>query len=192
MGEAPELVKDMLESAGESKFNSRVAVLVAMVAVMMALCNIRHGKTVLAMSQAQVHSLDAWSYYQAKSTKQHIAENMGEQLSIQLLLQPAGAAQARETLQAQVAKFRAQAKAYSAERDSIRKQAEGFAEEYDRLDARVDQFDVAEAAFSIAVALSGISALTRKRWLFAMGFLAAVFGAFAGLSGFMGWPFHLG
>jgi hypothetical protein len=159
---------------------------------MMALCNIKDGNVVQAMSQAQAHSLDAWSYYQAKSTKQHIAENMADQVSIQLMLAPAGAAQARQALQGELAKFQAQSRTYTAERDSIRKQAGGFAAEYDRLNVHDDQFDMADAAFSISVALAGISALTRRRWLFGMSVVAAAFGALSGLSGFLGWSFHPG
>ncbi len=188
MSEEPaELVKDALESARESRFNSIVAALVAMVAVMMALCHIKDGRIVLAMSQAQAHGVDAWSYYQSKGTKQHLAESTADQLAIQLLAAPPAA---RTALEADIAKYRSEAKLEAAQKDSVARAARGYAETYERLDLHVDQFDVAEASFSIAVALSGIAALTRRRWLLVMGVVVVVFGAWFGLCGFMGWSFH--
>ncbi len=188
MSEEPaELVKDALESARESRFNSSVAALVAMVAVMMARCHIKDGRIVLAMSQVQAHGVDAWSYYQSKGTKQHLAESTADQLAIQLLAAPPAA---RTALEADIAKYRSEAKLEAAQKDSVARAARGYAETYEQLDLHVDQFDVAEASFSIAVALSGIAALTRRRWLLVMGVVVVVFGAWFGLCGFMGWSFH--
>ncbi len=188
MSEEPaELVKDALESARESRFNSIVAALVAMVAVMMALCHIKDGRIVLAMSQAQAHGVDAWSYYQSKGTKQHLAESTADQLTIQLLAAPPAA---RAALEADIARYRAEAKLEAAQKDSVARAARGYAETYEQLDLHVDQFDVAEASFSIAVALSGIAALTRRRWLLVMGVVVVVFGAWFGLCGFLGLSFH--
>lgn len=190
MGDVPEMVQQAVESAAESRLNTTVAALVALVAVMMALCNIKDGNIVQAMSQAQAHAVDAWSFYQAKSTKQHIAENAAEQVKLQSLL-AGGAPQAvRARFGEALARYESQVRTYGAEKDSIRKQAEWFAAEYDRLNVHDDQFDMADASFSVAVALAGIAALTRRRWLLAMAFAAAAFGAWSGWCGFMGWAFH--
>jgi hypothetical protein len=185
-----DVVNDATEHARESKLNSSVAILVAMTAVMMALCNIKDGNIVQAMTQAQAHGVDAWSYYQSKSTKQHIAENMVETIEMQALVVPNATPAVRTALQQRIVKYRGQARTYAAEKDSIRKVAEGFAAEYDRLNVHDDQFDMADACFSIAIALCGITALTQRRWLWFMAFAAVVFGAIAGLSGFLGWSFH--
>ena len=57
--------------------------LVTLTGAFVVLCNVKDGNIVQAMAQAQANSVDAWSYYQAKSTKQHFAEGMVDQLSIQ-------------------------------------------------------------------------------------------------------------
>lgn len=72
----------------------------------------------------------------------------------------------------------------------IRKQAEAAQVEYDRLNVHDDQFDISEAALSIAIALLGVSALTRKRWLVALAILFAGFGVLMGTAGFLGWNLH--
>ena len=190
MADVTEIVPEAVEHARESRLNSYVALLVAITAVMMALCNIKDGNVVQAMSQAQAHGVDAWSYFESKSTKQHIAEDTADQFEFQLALSHGLAPGLHTQLQQRIAKYRAQAIAYAAEKDSIRKQAVSFTAEYDRLNVHDDQFDMADAAFSISVALYGITALTRRRWLLVMALLATLFGAFSGACGFLGASFH--
>ncbi len=190
MSDVTDVVKDAVEAARDSRLNTRVAALVALVAVMMALCNIKDGNIVQAMSQAQAHSVDAWSYFQSKSTKQHMAENMADQVAMELLVARSAPAEVRAQLTVDLAKYHAQAMAYAAQKDSIGRVAKGFADEYDRLNVHDDQFDMADAAFSITVALSGVAALTRRRWLLGMAMVAAGFGTLSALSGFLGWSFH--
>src|ERR1700745_2907118 len=83
MSDINDTIQESLEEAGKSKINSRVALFVAITATFMALCNVKDGNIVQAMSMAQAHSIDSWSYFQAKSTKQSIAENTLELLKLQ-------------------------------------------------------------------------------------------------------------
>ena len=85
MGEIDETISEAVEKAGESKdsLNSLIAILVALIATFMALCNIKDGNIVQAMSQEQSKAVDSWSYYQAKSTKQNLAESVLDQLTLQ-------------------------------------------------------------------------------------------------------------
>src|ERR1700760_447756 len=83
MSDINETIQESLEDAGKSKINAKVALFVAITATFMAICNVKDGNIVQAMDQAQAHSIDAWSYYQAKSTKQSNAENTLEILKVQ-------------------------------------------------------------------------------------------------------------
>src|SRR5438128_12191229 len=78
-----ETIQETVESGGKSSLNAKVAIMVSITATFMALCNIKDGNIVQSMSQAQAHTIDAWSYFQAKSTKQSIAENTLELLRMQ-------------------------------------------------------------------------------------------------------------
>ena len=80
MSDITETIQESLSQAGENKLKSRIALFVAITATFMALCNVKDGNVVQAMSQAQAHGIDAWSYFQSKSTRQAIAENALEQL----------------------------------------------------------------------------------------------------------------
>src|SRR5678816_3373904 len=70
-----------------------------------ALCNFKDGNIVQAMAQAQANSVDAWSYYQAKSTKEHMAEGMVDQVTIQRDTMPGLSAEARALLDRKIAEL---------------------------------------------------------------------------------------
>lgn len=75
MSESDTLAQDTLERGFASRFHALVAILVALTATMMALCNVKDNNIAQAMSQAQVRAADAWAYYQAASIKRHLAGN---------------------------------------------------------------------------------------------------------------------
>src|ERR1043166_7237928 len=93
-----------------SGLNTTVAVIVAVSAAFVALCNVKDGNIVQAMAQAQANSVDAWSYYQAKSTKQHIAEGLVDQVTIQRDTTPGLSADARALLDRKIVEYTAKAK----------------------------------------------------------------------------------
>src|SRR5258708_23409323 len=113
MSDINETIQEPIEQAGKSKINSVVAVMVSIVATFMAICNVKDGNVVQAMSQAQAHSIDSWSYFQAKSTKQAIAENSLEILKLQK-------APGSEEL---IKKYEEQIKRYDKEKAEIKAQA---------------------------------------------------------------------
>ncbi len=192
MGEIDEKISEAVENAGESRdsLNSVIAILVALIATFMALCNIKDGNIVQAMSQEQAKAVDSWSYYQAKSMKQNLAESVLDQLTLQKDAATGLAAPAAALLDKQIAAYTDKVKRYEKEKNEIKKQAEAAQAEYDRLNVHDDQFDLSEAALSIAIALLGVSALTRKKWLVGLAIVFAGFGVLMGLAGFLGWSLH--
>jgi hypothetical protein len=190
MSEIAEKVQEAVDQAGESKLNGRIALFVAVTATFMALCNVKDGNVVQAMQQSQAKSVDQWAFYQSKSTKQHIAENTVEIFTVQLELASALSPEQRSRLEARIGEQRRLAKEYEAEKEAIRAEAEQSARAYDTLNLHDDQFDLAEACLSVAIALAGVTALTRKRWLFGMAGTLAAIGVLFGLAGFFHWQLH--
>jgi hypothetical protein len=192
MSDINETISEAVEKAEESKdaLNSVIALLVALLATFMAVCNIKDGNIVQAMSQQQAKAVDQWSYYQAKGMKQNLAESMVDQLTLQreegASLLPA----AKELLDKKIALYASQVKKYEKEKEDIKKEAEGAQAEYDRLNIHDDQFDLSEAGLSIAIAVLGVSALTKKKWLVVFALIFALFGVVLGLAGFLGWDLH--
>lgn len=189
MSEIDETISEAVETARESRdgLNNLIAVLVALLATFMALCNIKDGNIVQAMSQEQAKSVDQWAYYQAKGTKQNLAESVLDQLQLR---KAEGAGAAAPLLDKEIATYTQQVKKYEKEKADIKRAAEGAQAEYDRLNVHDDQFDMSEAAISISIALLGVSALVKKKWLVGVAILFAGFGVVLGLAGFLGWNIH--
>src|ERR1700744_4036914 len=121
MNNISETILSPLEDAGRSKINALVALFVAIAATFMAICNVKDGNIVQAMDQAQAHSIDSWSYFQAKSTKQATVESVLELARLQ---------KGADSL---VAKYNAQIARYDVEKAQIKKEAEDYQKQYDAL-----------------------------------------------------------
>ena len=189
MGEVEDAVKDTLEHSGDSPLNSIIAILVALAATFMALGNVKDGNVTQAMSQAQAEAVDAWSYYQAKSTKQNLAEATRDQLKALRLVAPAGSP-ALADLDQRIKDYETQVARYEKEKAEVKAQAEGFQKQYNDLNVHDDQFDLSEAGYSVAIALLGVTALTRKRWLLGVAAVFLAIGVAFELAGFLGWSLH--
>jgi hypothetical protein len=180
MSDITETIQEPIEQAGKSKINTRVALFVAITATFMALCNVKDGNIVQAMSQAQAHSIDAWSYFQAKSTKQSIAESTLELLKAQ-------DAPGNDGI---IKKYEEQINRYEKEKTEIKTQAEGFQKEYDAINLFDDQFDMTEALLTISIAMLGITSLTQKKWLLYFSSIVSLIGIILGLTAFMKISLH--
>jgi hypothetical protein len=191
MSDLGETVNNSIESVSDSQLHSRVAILVAVAATFMALCNVKDGNIVQAMSQDQARQVDAWSYYQAKGIKLNLVESARDQLVLERsIVSGAGASETRALIDKKLAWYDGQMKKYQSEKDEIKATAEGLQQDYDRLNVRDDQFDMAEALISISLALFGITALTRKQPMLWVAGLFAGLGVVLGLAGFLGRNLH--
>jgi hypothetical protein len=188
MPDVSETINEAVERASDSRLNSAIALLVSIAATFMALCNVKDGNIVQGMAQAQANAVDQWSYYQAKGTKQNLAEATLDQLQLQraMLADPKFAA----LLDEKIVVYQKQVKKYEKEKADIRANAEGQQKEYDRLNLHDDQFDMSDACLSVAIALFGVTALTKKRWLLAVACVFMFFGLLFGLAGFFAWSIH--
>ena len=171
--------------------NAVVAISVAITATFTALCNVKKGNVVEAMARAQASGIDAWAYYQAKGTKLNIAEAALDNLRLERELTPGLTAEARAVLDKKIESYGAKIQKYEMDKEQIKANAEGLEGEYDRLEARDDQFDMAEATASVAIALLGITALTQRRRLLYLAWAFAAIGLLVGIAGFAGLGLHV-
>ena len=162
----------------EDRLNSWIAILVALSATFMALCNIKDGNICQAMAQSQAKSVSKWSQYQSKSTKQNLAETT------------LAMAQLQKAPEAMLSHYKDEITRYEKEKGEIQAEAKGMEAEYERLNVHDDQFDMSEACLSVALALFGVTALTKKSWLLIFACGVTGIGVLLGLGGFLGWSFH--
>lgn len=190
MSEIADVVNESIEHPAEGRLNSIIALAVAITATFTALCNVKDGNVCQAMAQDQAFAVDQWAYYQAKGTKQNLAEAVLDQLTVERQLRTDLPVEGRALLDKKIAEYAARVKLYEDEKKKIKAKAEDLQHDYDRLNIHDDQFDLAEALMSVAIALFGVSALTRKRMLLGFAALLAAFGVLFGLAGFFEWGLH--
>jgi hypothetical protein len=187
MSEIGETIAEVVEEAGESRLGTIVALLVALAATFVALASVKDRNLTLGMTRAQTKAVDTWNQYQAKSMKQNLAEaTLDELLATQDVSEKAPPLHLRTRIEA----YRGQVARYEHEKEELKTQAEAREHEYEVLNARHDQFDLAEAAISVAIALLGVTALTKKRWLLGVAGIFLAAGLLFGVSGFLNWNIH--
>src|SRR5213082_1066241 len=71
------------QSTPERRLNMRVALAVAVLATFMGVTKVKDDNIVQVMLQAKSDAVDTWSEFQAKSTKQHLAEVTADELSVE-------------------------------------------------------------------------------------------------------------
>ena len=167
--------------AKDKSLNRKVAITVVVLSEFMGLCGIKDGNIVQAMAQAQSASVDKWNEYQATKTKQHVAE--ASRVQIAALAEPKRAAPVLAQLDADIAKYKAEAPRLAAD-------AKAQSDQYDALNVHDDQFDASDAAVSTAISIAAVAALVESASLLWAGWAFGAFGLFMGLCGFLGWSFH--
>ena len=185
--ELSEKIHEAMEHGHEGGgLGSAVALLVALAATFMALASVKDRNITLRMNQAQAKAIDTWNQYQAKSMKQNLAESTLDELTTLNTSTAGGAAEAGKRIDS----YKKSVSRYEHEKGEIKEEAEGYEKKYEALNQQHDLFDLSEAAMSVAIALLGVTALTKKRWLLAVAAVFLVTGAFFGVAGFMNWPIH--
>jgi hypothetical protein len=167
--------------------NTWVAITIALLSTFMAICKVKDDNIVQAMQQAQADKIDHWSYYQARRLREDLANANAD--TFKLLAGGADASTA-QALQAASSRYTALAQEQNAKRLAIEKQAEDDQRQYDALNLHDDQFDLADALSSLAIAMLALCSLTHKRWLFGLALLPTAGGVLMGVSGLAGWSLH--
>jgi Domain of unknown function (DUF4337) len=169
------------EHGATDSFSGRIAVTTAILATLGAMMSYAGGDT---QANAQIfknnaaikktEANDQWAYYQAKGNKQNLAE-----VAATLATQP-------EKIQF----YKDEAERYKKEKAQIKDQADKLEAESKEWDGRSDEqmhvhhrWALAATAMQIAIALSAIAVLTRRKWLMygvlGVGAIGAAFGAMA-------------
>lgn len=169
-------------SSADKRMTNQIALFTAVIATVGAIFGYMGGATQanagLYKNNAAIKKTEAsnqWNYYQAKSSKQNLAE-----LALEL------APDARKDF------YRDEIKRYKSEKAEIKAKAEALEAEASDWDHRSDEqmhqhhrWAQATTALQVSIALAAIALLTRKKWLewgmFALGGLGVAVGAAAAL-----------
>ncbi|TXF96825.1 DUF4337 domain-containing protein [Massilia arenae] len=168
-------------SRGGDGFAGRVAVLIAVLATLGTLFAFlgtsSHNDASLYKTQAAMEktsAANAWSHYQAKSSRQNLAELAATLPGVDGV------------------RYRDEAERYREEKDVIRKEAERWEAASGESNRRSDealhrqrQWAAASVAQQIAISLAAVTLLARRTWLLTLTGAVAAFGITLGLFAFM-------
>ena len=167
---------------GGDGFTSRLAVLTAVLSTIGALFGYMGGHSqnnaLLYKNEAAIQKTSAanqWNYYQAKSKKQNLAE-----LSITLT-----SGETQEKYRQEVARYKDEKAEIKVEAEKLEAQAKA-ADAKSELEMHVhERWALATTLLQIAIAMSAITLLTRKRWLLVGVYGAAAIGVGVGVMGYL-------
>lgn len=166
---------------GGDSFSSNIAVMTAILATVGATFGYLGGATqndaAMFKNNAAIdktEAANAWNYYQAKSSKQNLAE-------LAMVLPGANPA-----------KYQADIARYDGEKGDIKKKAEKFEASSNEWNHRSDaamhthhQWALATTAEQIAISLAAITLLTRKKWMMVGAYGVAAVGIVLGVFAWM-------
>ena len=163
-------------------FASRIAVMTAILSTVGALFSFQGGATqndaMMFKNSAAIKKTEAsnqWNYYQAKSNKQNLAE-----LSITLT-----SGETQEKYRQEVARYKQEKEEIKGEAEKLEKLAKA-ADAKSELEMHVhERWALATTLLQIAIAMSAITLLTRKRWLLVGVYGAAAIGVGVGIMGYL-------
>ncbi|MBL8403171.1 hypothetical protein SDC9_185536 [bioreactor metagenome] len=167
---------------GGDNFTSRIAVLTAILSTVGAIFGYMGGHSqnaaLLYKNDAAIQKTAAsnqWNYYQAKSNKQNLAE-----LSVTLTT-----GEAQEKFKAAVERYKKEKEEIKAEADKLEAEAKASDERSNQEMHVHERWALATTLIQIAIALSAITLLTRKRWMLVGVYGASVLGVAAGVMGYL-------
>jgi ribosomal protein S13 len=170
-----------------SRLNATVAVSVAILSTVMGIGKIKDDNIVQAMQQAQADRVDHWNYYQARNLREEIARATLAQLRLQAADRPP---QQRAEWQAEIDRYEKLAADQAQKKGEVLRQSQQDQKNYDALNFRDDQFDLADAGISVAIALLAVASLTQAWWLYGLAMVPGLFGSFMAIAGLAGWQVH--
>jgi ribosomal protein S13 len=179
--------RDAADAGRSRKLNTLVAISVALLATFMGICKVKDDNIVQAMQQAQASKIDDYSWYQARNIREEIARATVAELTAQAAAAPR---EAQATYLEQIKVYQGIAEEQAEKKKSQQADADQADKTYNELNYHDDQFDLSDAMLALAISLLAMTALTQKRWLFALAMAPTVFGAVMGLAGLFGWTIH--
>jgi len=182
-----EKVKEKAEAKNARKLNTLVAISVALLATFMGICKTKDDNIVQAMQQAQADKIDNYSWYQARNIREEIAKATIAELTAQSTGAPP---QAQQSYQDKIKEYQAIEQEQEQKKTVQQADAQKADKTYNDLNYHDDQFDLSDAMLALAISLLALTALTQKRWLFALAMFPTFFGVLMGLAGLFGWGLH--
>ena len=172
----------------DDSFRNRAALVIAVLAAILAVCELGGDNSKNAMIFNNIKASDTWSFYQAKNQRQtayKLAEDQLKREEASTSLSPA----ARAAAQADLARYAKDIARYEDEpggegKKQLKERAENFEKTREIASRQNDDFDLAQMVLQLAIVLGSVSILATSRPLLWVAGGLGTFGAVMLANGF--------
>jgi Domain of unknown function (DUF4337) len=167
-----------LEEIKGKGFSRKIALVTAVYAVVLALASLGGNHAMKEMLLAQQQASDQWSYYQAKSIREHLYKSQKMMLENELvLLSGASNPDAVEKVKASIKTLEDEEARFASEKKEIQQEARNLEKERDVNRTKDPYFEYAEVLLQIAIVMASVSIIAGSRAVFSFSVLVALLGA---------------
>ena len=124
----------------------------------------------------QTQASNQWAYYQAKSIKTYLYELQKEKLETDLKLSPNIEEGVRNEYEQRIKNYGEQIRRYEQEKIDIQGQAKSLEKERDQAMVHSQQFGLAVIFLQLAILMSSIASLMRKKLMWVVGLMVGLLG----------------
>ena len=135
------------------------------------------------MSQTQAS--DQWAYFQAKSIKSYIYDMQKEKIELELKTAGNMSPQATAEYAKKIEEYEKKSKKYDTEKNEIQAEAKRFEQVRNDAQEHSQIFGIAVIYLQIAILLSSIAALIKKKLVWLLGVSVGLVGVVYFLNGFL-------
>ncbi len=160
-----------------------LALTTVVLAVCATLATFKGGGFSTRSVMSQTRASDQWSFYQAKSIKGYIYEMQKEKLELELKGMGGRSPQAEE-YRRKIEEYGKKVAKYEGEKGAIQKDAKNFEAVRDEAGKHSQAFGIAVIFLQIAILLSSIAALLKKRYVWLIGVAVGIVGIVSFANGF--------
>jgi hypothetical protein len=171
----------------KEKWTTYLAITTVLFAVCATLSTFKGGGFSTRSLMNQSKASDQWAFFQAKSTKSYLFELQKERMELdkQVLPKTKEGAEAAAKFQDKIDKYDAKIKQYEKEKEDIKKDAENLQLDIKGFTQHSGKFGMAVIFLQVAILLSSIAALMKKRPIWILSLAVGIVGIFYFLDGFL-------
>lgn len=177
----PDELSELRENAEQGRENASLApisVTMAILAVCVAVVSLLGHRSHTEELLFQNRATDQWAYYQAKNIRRHSYEMGVDMLSLTEFKDKTQADKVRE-------KYQKEAERYTKEQAEIEEQAKELESESALEQRKANRFDLGEVFLEIALVISSLALLSRKRVYWYLGIASGLGGLAVAATGFL-------
>ena len=190
--------REQKDGEGNDKFNSRVAIIIAFMAMLLALTSLGGGNAAEDVANNNIQASNLWAFYQAKSIRQTSLKVAADTLEAELKAKPDMSPEARAFIQSKLEEYRKTVERYDDEPDKddpgnllkgegrrqLTARAKDLEVKRDTAQRQDPNFDFAEALFQIAIVLASVAILANSRNILRLSLAVGVVATLLMLNGY--------